>query len=317
MPKPALNWIAANNIDKPVGSLTYTQMLDDKGGIQCDLTIARIAEDEFYIVTGTGFVTHDFNWIKSNIGPEMNANLHDITSTNAVLSLMGPEARNILQKVTDDDISNEKFKFGTMKHLKIAGLDAMALRVTYVGELGWELHFATENAVQIYDALMRAGTSHGLINAGYRTIESCRLEKGYRAWGSDIGPDHTPLEAGLGWAVKLKTNIPFKGREAISRQHNDGLKKMLVCFSLDDRDAILLGRETIYRNGERVGWLTSGGYGHTVGKAIGFGYLRNPDGVDKSYALQGDYALEIATKLTPCNIHLEPLYDPQMLRIKK
>ena len=311
-----LNWIAANNIDKPVGSLTYTQMLDDNGGIQCDLTIARLACQEYYIVTGTGFATHDYHWIKTNIGSAMEVQLSDVTDANAVLSLMGPNARNILQKVTNDDVSNENFPFATAKYIDIKDCNVLALRITYVGELGWELHVPVEQAGLLYDALIKAGSDEGLINAGYRAIESCRLEKGYRAWGSDIGPDHTPLDAGLGWAIKMNTNIAFKGREAIARARTSGLQKMLVGFSVDDRDAVLLGRETIYRNGERVGWLTSGGYGHTIGKAIGYGYLRNSHGVDRAYALEGKYELEIATKMTACEIHLNPLYDPQMKRVK-
>ncbi len=312
----ALSWIAANDIDKPVGSLTYTQMLDDRGGIQCDLTVARTAADEFYIVTGTGFATHDFNWISRNIGANLNAQLFDITSSNAVLSLMGPNARAVLQSVTKANISHKAFKFGSFKTIGIAGCPVMALRVTYVGELGWELHLPVEYAQTVYSALMKAGAAHGLINAGYRAIESCRLEKGYRAWGSDIGPDHTPFEAGLGWAVKLRKKIDFKGREAVATQKAKGVAKMLSCFTVDDPDAILLGRETIYRNGKRVGWLTSGGYGHWVQKAIGYGYVRRKAGVDQAFVREGNYELDIGGRRCKCKVHLQPLYDPKMKRIK-
>jgi sarcosine dehydrogenase len=312
----ALNWIAANDVSKPVGTLTYTQMLDDSGGIQCDLTIARIAENEFYIVTGTGFATHDFDWIERNIPEGLNAQLFDITSANTVLSLMGPNARKILQQVTRDNVSNEAFRFGTAKTIGIAGCPVLALRITYVGELGWELHLPVEYASSVYSALIDAGTEFGLANAGYRTIESCRLEKGYRAWGSDIGPDHTPLESGLGWAVKMKTDIPFKGREAIAAQKHEGVKKQLACFTIDDSEIVLQGRETIYRNGERVGWLTSGGYGHTLGQSIGYGYIRNSDGVDSEYITSGTYELDVATVRVPCQVHMKPLYDPKMERVK-
>jgi sarcosine dehydrogenase len=312
----ALNWIAANDVSKPVGTLTYTQMLDDSGGIQCDLTIARIAENEFYIVTGTGFATHDFDWIERNIPEGLNAQLFDITSANTVLSLMGPNARKILQQVTRDNVSNEAFRFGTAKTIGVAGCPVLALRITYVGELGWELHLPVEYASSVYGALIDAGTEFGLANAGYRTIESCRLEKGYRAWGSDIGPDHTPLESGLGWAVKMKTDIPFKGREAIAAQKHEGVKKQLACFTIDDSEIVLQGRETIYRNGERVGWLTSGGYGHTLGQSIGYGYIRNSDGVDSEYITSGTYELDVATVRVPCQVHMKPLYDPKMERVK-
>ncbi len=312
----ALNWIAAGNVDRPVGALVYTQMLNDKGGIECDLTVARVAEDEFYIVTGTGFATHDFDWISRNIPVGMNCQLFDITSSNAVLSLMGPKARDILQSVTRADVSNGAFPFGTTQTIGIAGCPVLALRVTYVGELGWELHLPVEYAVTVYAALMQAGAEHGLVNAGYRTIESCRLEKGYRAWGSDIGPDHTPDESGLGWAVKMKSNIPFKGREAVAAQRTTGVKKRLACFTVDDPNVVLLGRETIYRNGSRVGWLTSGGFGHWLGQPIGYGYVRNADGVDQDFVANGEYELEVATSRVPCRVEMAVLYDPAMARIK-
>ena len=311
-----LSWIAANNVDKPVGSLINTQMLNDRGGIECDVTVVRVAEAEFYIVTGTGFATHDFDWIVRNIPEGMNCQLFDITSSNAVLSLMGPNARAILQLATRDDVSGETFKFGTSKTIGIAGCPVRALRVTYVGELGWELHLPTEYATTVYATLMEAGKDLGLINAGYRAIESCRLEKGYRAWGSDIGADHTPMESGLGWAVKLKSNIAFKGRAAVVAQIQDGVKKLLAGFTVDDPKVVLVGRETIYRNGERVGWLTSGGYGYTVGKSIGYGYVRDGSGVDFAYVSSGEYELEVATKRIPCTVHMSPLHDPSMSRVK-
>ncbi len=312
----ALSWIAANDVAKPAGSLTYTQMLNDRGGIECDLTAARIAADDYYIITGTGFATHDFDWIRRNIPDGMKVTLNDITETMSVLSLMGPEARKILERVTSDDVSNDAFPFGTFRSIKIAGCAVRALRITYVGELGWELHMPVENAAAVYDALMTAGKDLGLVNAGYRAIESCRLEKGYRAWGADIGPDHTPLEAGLGWAAKLKTDIDFKGRAALEKQKQTGVKKMLACFTVDDPDIMLFGRETIYRNGQRVGWLSSGGYGHTIAKSIGYGYIRNAAGVDAEFVRGGDYELDVALTRVPCQVHLGPLYDPKMLRIK-
>ncbi|MEQ8922042.1 MAG: FAD-dependent oxidoreductase [Roseovarius sp.] len=311
----ALTWICANDVDKPVGALTYTQMLNDHGGIECDLTVGRIAHDEFYIVTGTGYATHDFDWISRNIPAGMNCQLVDITSANAALSLMGPNARKILETVTRDDVSNAAFPFGTLRTIGIAGCPVRALRVTYVGELGWELHLPVEYAQTVYQAIMQAGEPLGLVNAGYRAIESLRLEKGYRAWGSDIGPDHTPFESGLGWAVKLRKNIDFKGRDAVKVQKEGGVKKKLVCFTTDP-DVVLLGRETIYRNGERVGWLSSGGFGHTVGKSIGFGYVRCADGADADYVTSGTYELEVATKRVAAQATLAPLYDPKMDRVK-
>ncbi len=312
----ALSWIASNDVAKPIGSLIYTQMLNDKGGIECDLTCARIANDEYYIVTGTGFATHDFDWIARSIPRGMHAELVDVTSAYSVLSLMGPNARAVLEKVTSSDVSNAAFPFGRVKTIGIAGCPVRALRITYVGELGYELHVPVEYATTVYDALMAAGAPLQLVNAGYRAIESCRLEKGYRAWGSDIGPDHTPVEAGLGWAVKARKDTPFRGREAIERQLASGVKKMLACFVPEDPDIVLLGRETIYRDGKRVGWLSSGGFGYTIGKPIGYGYVRNPDGVSEDFVLSGSYELDVARERVPCSVSLQPLYDPFMARVK-
>jgi sarcosine dehydrogenase len=191
----------------------------------------------------------------------------------------------------------------------------LALRVTYVGELGWELHIPVEFTVGVYEAIMRAGAGHGIANAGYRAIESLRLEKGYRAWGSEIGPDHSPLVAGLGWATKLKTGQPFEGRTALEAQAAKPLPRLLAGFTTDP-SIVLLGRETIYRDGKRVGWLASGGFGYTVGRSIGYGYVRNPDGVNSDYVLSGAYELEVATERVPAEVFLSPLYDPSGARIR-
>jgi sarcosine dehydrogenase len=193
----ALNWICANDINRPVGSLVYSQMLNKRGGIECDLTVTRIDENRFYIVTGTCYATHDFHWIKANIPTDLNAELIDITSSKTVLSLMGPNAREALQAVTQDDISNAAFPFASTKSLCISGTMVLALRITYVGELGWELHIPVESALNVYEALKAAGNEFGIANAGCRAIESLRLEKGYRAWSSDLTPDTTQLEAGM------------------------------------------------------------------------------------------------------------------------
>ncbi|NUQ74143.1 MAG: GcvT family protein [Polyangiaceae bacterium] len=311
----ALTWICSNDIAKPPGSITYTQMLNRRGGIECDLTVTRLAEDAFYIITGTGFATHDYAWIKRNLPEGTSARLVDVTSAFGTLALMGPRSRAVLSAVTDADVSNEAFPFGSYREISIAGAEVRALRVTYVGELGWELHVPMESMLPVYDALMEAGAEHSLVNGGYRAIESLRLEKGYRAWGSDIGPDYTPLEAGLGWAVKLKKNMLFLGRDALLEQSTKPLEKRLACFTAAP-EVVLLGRETIYRDGERVGWLTSGGYGYTVRKAIGYGYVRNKAGVTTEYLTSGKYELEVAAERVPCEIHLAPLYDPTMAKIK-
>jgi len=312
----ALSWIAANDVAKASGHLVYTQMLNARGGIECDLTVGRLSETEYYIVTGTGFATHDFDWISRSIPDGLDARLIDVTSSNAVLSVMGPRSRDVIQSLTEHDMSNAGFPFGRIKRIAIAGAPLLALRVTYVGELGWELHIPVEFAANVYDALMAAGKPHGIANAGYRAIESLRLEKGYRAWGADIGPDHTPLVAGLGWAVKLKSSTPFQGRAALEAQAAKPLPRLLAGFTTDP-SVVLLGRETIYRDGKRVGWLTSGGYGYTVGRSIGYGYVRDPEeGVDRAKVLSDRYELEVATTRVPAEVFLDPLYDPAMARVK-
>jgi 4-methylaminobutanoate oxidase (formaldehyde-forming) len=312
----ALSWICANDVAGPPGRVVYTQMLNGRGGIECDLTVTRLAEDAYYIVTGTGFSTHDFSWIRRQIPDGADLRLLDVTSAWAVLPLMGPRAREILELVTDDEVSNDAFPFGSARDIRIAGAPVRALRVTYVGELGWELHVPGEYALTVFDALVGAGRPLGLALAGYRAIESLRLEKGYRAWGADIGPDHTPLEAGLGFALKLGGDPPFLGRDALLRRREEGLKKRLAGFTVADPGVVLLGRETIYRDGERVGWLTSGGFGYTVGLSIGYGYVRNPAGVDPDWLSSGRYELEVATERVPATLHLRPLHDPQMARVK-
>jgi sarcosine dehydrogenase len=312
----ALNWICANDVSKPVGRITYTQLLNSRGGIEADLTVARLADNKFYIVTGTGFRTHDLAWIRDHIPAGLDAALADVTEEFGTLSLMGPRARDVLSRVTDADVSNAAFPFGHVRDIKIAGHRVGALRVTYVGELGWELHVPNGDLDRVFDALMAAGKPHGIRPVGYRALESLRLEKGYRAWGSDITPNDTPFEAGLGWAVKLRKNTDFMGRKALEALQDQPLKKRFVCFTVEDPDIVLLGRETILRNGEAVGYLTSGGYGYTVGKNIGYGYVRNADGVSDEFLTAGKYELVVAMERTKATLHMQPLYDPSGTSVK-
>jgi 4-methylaminobutanoate oxidase (formaldehyde-forming) len=311
----ALSHIAANDVAKPPGSLVYTQLLNAGGGIECDLTVGRLSQTEYYIVTGTGFATHDFNWIARNIPAGLDARLVDVTSASAVLTVMGPSSRALLQRLADGDLSNAALPFGRLKRLCVAGADTLAMRITYVGELGYELHMPVEMAATVYDSLMEAGADFGVANAGYRAIESLRLEKAYRAWGSDIGPDHSPLMAGLGAFVKLKSKAPFIGREALEAQGAKPLPRLLAGFHADP-SVILLGRETIFRNGRQVGWLSSGGFGYTMGRSIGLGYVRDKKGVDRDYVLSGTYELEVAGERMPAQVFIDPPYDPKGVRIR-
>ncbi len=312
----ALSWIAANDVSKPVGRVTYTQMLNSRGGIECDLTAARLAEDLYYIVAGTGFRTHDGAWIRQHIRAGLDAELIDVTEQYGTLSLFGPEARHVLRKVTAADVTPEGFPFGHVRSITIAGHQVRALRITYVGELGWELHMPVSATGDVFDALIAAGEEYAMALAGYRAIESLRLEKGYRAWGSDITPNDSPFESGLGWAVKLGSSTDFIGREACERAAARPLEKRLICFTVDDPETVLIGRETIRRDGKIVGYLTSGGYGYTVGKSIGYGYVRQLGEADGSGVPRGEFELEVASELKPCTAHIKPLYDPEMKRIK-
>ncbi|WP_378944731.1 FAD-dependent oxidoreductase [Mesorhizobium sp. ANAO-SY3R2] len=312
----ALDFICANDVSKPAGRLTYTQLLNTRGGIESDLTVARLADEKFYIVTGTGFRTHDLAWIGEHIPAGLDVKLADVTEDFGTLSLMGPKARLVLEAVTSADVSNSAFPFGHVREIAIAGTTVRALRVTYVGELGWELHVPIAATGEVFDALMAAGKAHDIRPVGYRALESLRLEKGYRAWGSDITPNDTPFEAGLGWAVKLKKDTHFLGRKALEKVAGAALTKRLAGFTVDDANVVLVGRETILRNGEPVGYLTSGGYGYTVGKNIGYGYVRNAEGVNDAFLASGEYELAVANDRVPARIHLEPLYDPVATRVK-
>jgi sarcosine dehydrogenase len=309
----ALEEICANRVARDVGRLTYTQLLNSRGGIEADLTVARLAEDRFYIVTGTGFRTHDFAWIADHL-PASGTAFRDVTEDWGTLSLMGPRARDILGKVTIADVSTAALPFGSARVIPIAGVDVRALRVTYVGELGWELHIPLGDLGTVYDALIAADPQ--LKPVGYRALESLRLEKGYRAWSSDITPNDTPFEAGLGWAVKLASGHTFLGRAALEAAQARPMGKRLAGFTVDDPAAVLLGRETILRDGQPVGYLTSGGYGYTTLKSIGYGYVRNENGVTDDWIRQGRYALVVAGMEIPAALTLDPSYDPTGSRVR-
>ena len=312
----ALEWICAAHVAKPPGRLTYTQLLNTRGGIEADLTVARLSDELFYIVTGTGFRTHDLAWIRDHLPDGARVNLRDVTEHWGTLSLMGPRARDVLAAATQADVSNAAFPFGHVRQIAVAGVLLRALRITYVGELGWELHVPLADTGKVYDALMAAGAAFAIRPVGYRALESLRLEKGYRAWSSDITPNDTPFEAGLGWAVKMRSNMPFLGRSALEAVSGRLLTKRLAGFTIADPAAVLVGRETILRNGAPVGYLTSGGFGYTLGRSIGYGYVRNADGVSDDFLLSGRYELLVASETYPAEIGLSPFHDPAGERVK-
>ena len=305
-----LNHMAANNIDKPVGSVTYTQLCNERGGIECDITITRLAEDRFFIITGTAFGVHDGAWIKAHMPKDSSVVFHDMTSSLATLNVCGPYSRKLLAKVTEDDISNGSFRFGECRYITVGYAQVLALRVTYLGELGYELYIPPEYAAHVYELLWEAGKNLDVTNAGYRAIESLRLEKGYCYWSSELTPDYTPYDAGLGFCVALdKKN--FIGRNALFKIKEEGPRLKLCCFTLGTRKPRLLrGGETICHKGKVLGVVTSGGYGYTVQKSIAYGYVPVED---SNY--DGGYEIEVYGEAIPATVHDRVLYDPKRKKI--
>jgi 4-methylaminobutanoate oxidase (formaldehyde-forming) len=303
-------------MDLSDGKVIYTGLFNDRGTFESDLTAARLSPDTYYIVSGAGQTVRDFDWIRRHVRDDEHAELVDATSANGVIGLMGPAARELLRRVTDADMSNDAFPFGTAQRIAVGRATALALRITYVGELGWELHVATDQMAAAYDAIMAAGRDLGVTNAGHYAINSLRLEKGYRAWGPDLSCDDTPLEAGLGFAVKLDKPAPFVGREAILRQKSSGVRKRLVSFMVQDPEPILWGGERIFRDAECVGYTTSASYGHTVGGAVALGYVRHREPVTGEWIRSGRHAIDVAGTLFPAAASLNPPYDPTGSRIR-
>ncbi|MDE0310282.1 MAG: FAD-dependent oxidoreductase [Acidiferrobacterales bacterium] len=313
----ALESICSSRIDRPVGSVIYTQMLNPAGGIECDVTVTRLQENRFIIVAGTGYASHHFYHIKNKIPTSLTeVSLTEVTEQYSTLSLSGPNSRLLLQTITEQDMSASAFPFLTSQIIEIAGSHLIAIRVSFAGELGWELHVPVDDTLKVFQDLIDAGKDYELTHVGYRALESLRLEKGFRSLGADIGPDFTPLEAGMRKLVKLRSGLPFVGREALVRQSNDVLQRRLACFTTQDPDLSLLGRETIYRNGIRVGWTTSAGWGYTVNKNIAYGYVRHEDGVPDEFLYDGTYELEVEEVRIPVEVEAESLYDPTSSRMR-
>ena len=313
----ALDWICANDVSKPAGRLTYTQLLNTRGGIEADLTVARLAEDRFYIVTGTGFRTHDLAWIRITSATGSMRGWSTSPRGFGTLSLMGPRARDVLAAVTKADVSNAAFPFGHVREIEIAGATVRALRVTYVGELGWELHMPIGATGEVFDALMAAGKAHDIRPIGYRALESLRLEKGYRAWGSDITPNDTPFEAGLGWAVKLRKNTDFVGREALEQDQRRGADETL-CRLHGRRSGRRAARPRDDPAQRRAGRLPDQRRLrlHGRARASATAMSATPTASATNSSPSGDYELVVAMERTRAAIHLEPLYDPKAERVK-
>ena len=309
----ALQRLCANDVDVAPGRIVYTQMLNARGGIECDLTVTRTAVDAYLVVTIAAAAGHDADWIRRGLAGA-RVTLTDVTSAFTVLGVMGPRSRELLSRLTPADLSNAAFPFGTSREIELGYATVRATRITYVGELGWELYVPTELAAGVYDDVVAAGADFGLRHAGYHAMDSLRLEKGYRSWGHDLGADDTPLEAGLGFAVAFKKD--FVGREALLRQRDRPLARRLVIFTLEDREPLLLGDEPIWRDGVLVGRITSGAYGHTLGQSIGMGYVAHAGGVDTAYVASGRWELEIATERFTAHAQLDAPYDPKSARVR-
>jgi 4-methylaminobutanoate oxidase (formaldehyde-forming) len=306
-----LNRLAANNLDKPIGSVTYTQLCNQRGTIEADITVARVAEEKFLLVTGTAFGLHDSHWIKKHMPDDGSVVFQNITSAFAVINVIGPNSRKLLERVTRDDVSNENFRFGKCKQIIVGYAPVIALRVTFVGELGYELYIPTEFACHVYETLWEAGKDLGVQNAGYRVINSLHYEKGYSTWESELTPEYTPYDAGLGFCVALNKG-DFLGRAALAKIKEQGPQWALCTFTIDAGKPVMLrGSEPILLNNKVVGVTTAGGYGYTVGKNIAYGYVSVADArQDKGFAI------EVAKEVYPAK--KEPnraLYDPERKRI--
>jgi len=309
-----LNRVCANDVDVGPGRIVYTQWLNERGGIEADLTVTRLSETAYLIVGGAETESKDFNWLRRRIDDsDAGAVLTNVTSAMGVLSIMGPRARDFLQSLTPDDVSNAAFPFGTSREIELGLARVRASRITYVGELGWEIYVPSEFMQGVYDELAGAGPRFGLVHAGYHALNSLRIEKAYRHWGHDITDEDTPLEAGLGFAVKWDKPGGFIGREALLRQKSSGYAKRLVQFKLKSPEPLLYHNEPVWQGDSLVGHIRSGMYGHSLGAAVGLGYVTaaagavvDPDG----------YEIEVAGVRHPATASLRPLYDPKNERIK-
>jgi len=304
-----LQRLCANDVGRPAGAVVYTQMLNRRGGIEADVTVTLLAENRFRIVTGTAFGDHDLGWLRKHL-PDEGVEIQDVTAEISCFALWGPRARDILAPLTPADLSSEAFPYMSWRAIELAGAGCGAARVTYVGELGWEIYPSAEDAVRLWDALMDAGAPHGMVAAGYRAIDSLRLEKGYRAWATDITPEESPFEAGLGFAVHLEGS-DFIGREALQRAKSEGIRKRLRCLTLSDPRAQTLGNEPVRHGDEIVARITSGGIGYSVGRSIAYAYL--PVGLAE---VGRKLAVEVFGEWVEAEVTAEPLWDPAGERIR-
>jgi 4-methylaminobutanoate oxidase (formaldehyde-forming) len=318
----SLQWLCTADVAVGVGSCVYTGMLNEHGGYEADVTVTRTGDDEFLIVSSAATTERDRDHITRNITRNVSAGtraqLVDVTSSLAVFGVMGPRSRELLAALTDADLSDAAFPFGTSRRISLGYSTVRATRITYVGELGWELYVPTEFAVGVYEDLMTAGAEFGVIRGGYYAIESLRLEKGYRAFGRELTPGDNPVEAGLLFACKLSTDIDFLGRAAVEKARAEGPRRRVVGFSVASPDAMLWGGELILRNGVVAGQVTSAAWGETTGSCVGLAFLRAADRakVDAEWVGAGDYEVNVGGHLHPITVTLKAIYDPSNSRIR-
>jgi len=313
----ALQWICSADVDIAPGRLVYTQWLNDHAGIEADLTVMRLAPSQFLVVSGAGSAGRNFTWLRRSLQAWPDVQLEDVSACYCLLSLQGPLARAVMQAVTDSPVGSNDFVFGDVRTVSICGASVLAARVSYVGELGYELYCPTERTSEIFKALQEAGAPHGLRLYGTHTMNSCRIEKAFREWGHDITDQETPHDAGLMFACKLKGATDFRGRAALDRAKASGPPKTrLVQVLLQDPEPLLFHNEPLYRDGILVGLVTSAGYGHSLGAAAGLAAVHHSDGVDATYIESGAYAIEVAGAQVPAKVSLRPFYDPSGSRMR-
>ncbi|MGZ4602362.1 MAG: aminomethyltransferase family protein, partial [Kineosporiaceae bacterium] len=312
-------WLCTADVSVPPGRAVYTGILNERGTYEADVTVTRLAADRYLLVTGAASVVRDLDYLARRVRRGQDVTVVDVTSTYAVFGVMGPRSRKLLSGLSRHDLSDEAFRFGDSREIDLGYATVRATRITYVGELGWELYVPVELAVDVYELLTGAGRDVGLVDAGYYALNSLRLEKGYRAFGAELTPEYNPVEAGLLFACKLRTDLPFLGREAVEKARADGPRRRLVSFVLDDPDPMMWGGELVLRDGLAVGQVTSAAFGGTLGSCVGLAYVRRRDGepVTADHLAGGRYQVDVGGTRYDAELHLRAPFDPGSERIRR
>jgi 4-methylaminobutanoate oxidase (formaldehyde-forming) len=312
-----LDRISANHVDGETGTITYTQWLNEKGTLEADVTVTRLAEDRFLVVVTDTMHRHVATWIKRNTPDEAHTIVTDVTSGYGQLNVQGPRSRDLLQGLTTEDLSNEAFPFRAAREIDLGFARVLCIRITYLGELGYELYIPSEHATHVYDLIVETGREHGLKHAGLKALGSLRMEKAYRDYGHDIDNTDNPYEAGLGFAVDLEKEGGFIGREACLKAKAEGIpRRRLLQVLVKDPEPLMYHAEIVHRDGEAVGEIRSASYGHTLGGAVGLVMAEAEEPITKAFLEAGKWEVDIAGKRYPAEVSLRPMYDPGMERIK-